>query len=75
MAMFDETLLDSSVKREPVLKPIHWAIALGAGIIGFLVGYYGLGLVLAGTEGGALVTQSVTLGVLFAVYGLMLCYT
>ncbi|HEY6270537.1 MAG TPA: energy transducer TonB [Terriglobales bacterium] len=75
MAMFDETLLESSTSREPVIKSKHWGIALGVGLLGFLLGYYGLGLVLAlGTEGGALVTQSVILGVVFGAYAMMLCY-
>jgi periplasmic protein TonB len=73
--MFDETLLDSSTKRQPVLKRIHWWLAFGVAIAGFVLGYYSLGLVFSGTEGGALITQAITLGVVLAFYTLILCYT
>jgi periplasmic protein TonB len=75
MAMFDETLLDSSNKRGPVLKPVHWYIAIGIGVLGYLLGHFTLGLVFAGTEGGALATQSITLGVLLGFYAMIVCYT
>lgn len=75
MAMFDETLLESSARRDPVLKPIHWYIAIGVAVLGYIVGHFTLGLVFAGSEGGALATQSATLGVLLGFYALILCYT
>ena len=34
--MFDETLLDSSPSRAPILNSTHWAIVFGLGVIGFL---------------------------------------
>jgi periplasmic protein TonB len=74
MAMFDETLLESSVSRRPTLRPIHWAITLGVAILGYVLGYYTLGLVFSGTEGGALVTQAVTLAVILGFTAWMLCY-
>src|SRR5580693_1639186 len=74
MAMFDETLLDSSTKRASVLKPVHWYIAIGVGVLGYIVGYFSLGLIFAGTEGGALATQSLTMAVLLGFYALILCY-
>ena len=39
--MFDESLLDSSPSRAPVLKNVHWAITIGAGLAGFLAWYFG----------------------------------
>lgn len=74
MAMFDETLLDSSAKRVPTLKLVHWAIVLGVAILGYLVGYYSLGLVFSGTEGGALATQAGIMAGLLGFYAWMLCY-
>jgi len=75
MAMFDETLLESSTSRESVLQGKHWGIAIGVGLLFFIAAYYGLGLILPiGTEGGQLITQASIVGVLFGVYALMLCY-
>jgi protein TonB len=75
MAMFDDALLDSSPERAPVLRPVHWWISAAVGVAGFILGYFGLGLIFSGTEGGALVTQSSILGVLFFFWALFLCYT
>ncbi|HUI42740.1 MAG TPA: TonB family protein [Terriglobia bacterium] len=73
--MFDDTLLDSSAKRLPVLRPVHWWIGIGVGLAAFVLGYFSLGLVFSGTEGGALITQSIIMGVVLAFYALILCYT
>jgi periplasmic protein TonB len=75
MSMFDDALLDSSPERAPVLKPVHWWISLGVGLAGFVLGYFGLGLIFSGTQGGALVTQSTILAVLFFFWAMFLCYT
>lgn len=75
MSMFDETLLESSTKRLPVLRPVHWGIVIVVGILGFILGYFSLGLVFSGTAGGALITQSLILAVLLGFYAFMLCYT
>lgn len=75
MPMFDEALLDSSPQRAPVLKPIHWVISVGVGVLGFILGYFSLGLIFSGIERGPLITQSSILGVLFFFWGLFLCYT
>jgi len=75
MSMFDDALLDSAPERAPVLKPVHWWISLGIGGLGFILGYFGLGLIFSGTEGGQLITQSVILGVLFFFWAMFLCYT
>jgi protein TonB len=74
MAMFDETLLDSSPKRAPVLEGKHWLISIVIGLIGFGLGYVILPLIFSGTEGRTLIVQSAMLGALFIPYGLMLCY-
>lgn len=74
MAMFDETLLESSEKRGPVLKSIHWLISIGVGVLGYILGYFTLGLIFAGTEGGALATQSLTLAIVLGFYAMVICY-
>jgi periplasmic protein TonB len=74
MAMFDETLLDSSMKRGPVLTSVHWFIAIAVAVLGYFVGHFTLGLVFTGTEGGALFSQSLTLGVILGFYALIICY-
>lgn len=72
--MFDETLLESSPKRAPILESKHWLISLAVGVLGFLAGYFALPLVSAGTEARALIAQSIILGLLLMGYALMLCY-
>jgi protein TonB len=75
MAMFDETLLDSSAKQTKVLNPVHWAIIAGAAVLGYILGYFTLPLVLTGTEGGQLVTQSIIMAVGVGFYAFMIVYT
>lgn len=75
MAMFDETLLDSSAKQTRVLKPVHWAIVVGAAVLGYILGYFTLPLVMTGTEGGQLATQSVIMAVIVGFYAFMIVYT
>lgn len=72
--MFDETLLDSSQRRAPVLTGTHWLISIAVGVLGFIFGYFALPIVFSGTEGRALVAQAIILGVLLFCYALMLCY-
>src|SRR5579875_1698216 len=71
--MLGDTLLDSSPTREPVLKGVHWLVSLAVGIVGFLVGYFGLPLIET-PEFKVLITQSTILGVIFFFYALILCY-
>ena len=75
MAMFDETLLDSSTKRSSVLRPVHWVIILGAAVLGYILGYFTLPLVLTGTEGGQLATQATIAAVLIGFFAFMIVYT
>ena len=71
--MLGDTLLDSSPTRESVLKGVHWLISLAVGIVGFLVGYFGLPL-METPELRVLITQSTIIGVIFLFYALILCY-
>ena len=40
--MFDESLLESSPSRVPVLKGKHWLISLAIGVVVFLALFFGL---------------------------------
>ena len=72
--MFDETLLDSAPSHAPILKSVHWIIALGAAVVGYFLGTYALPLLSAGADPKVISMQSGILGVLVGCYALMLCY-
>jgi len=71
--MLGDTLLDSSPTRESVLRGVHWLVSLAVGIVGFLIGYFGLPLIET-PEFKVLITQSTILGLIFFFYALILCY-
>ncbi|HLY62584.1 MAG TPA: energy transducer TonB [Terriglobia bacterium] len=74
--MFDETLLDSSPSRAPVLNGTHWGISFAVGVAGFLVGYFVLPLLNGPPESvSAGVIQSAFLAAIFFSYAAILCYT
>jgi len=72
--MFEDTLLDSSPKRAPVLKGMHWFISIGVGVLVFLAGFFGLPVVSFGVEEKVIVAQSIIVGVVVACFALMICY-
>jgi protein TonB len=74
--MFDETLLDSSPARAPVLKSAHWIISVVVGALGLALWYFGIPLILGpAASSKILLTQSVLFGGLpFFFYALMICY-
>ena len=72
--MFEESLLESSPSRAPVLKYWHWIISLALGLIVFLTIFFGLPMVSFGAETKVVTAQAIILGVLTAGYALMLCY-
>jgi periplasmic protein TonB len=74
--MFDDTLLESSPSRVPVLRATHWLITLGAGLLGFLAWYFGVASILGPPESAkALAAQAVIFGgVPIFLTALMLCY-
>ena len=72
--MFDESLLDSSPSRAPVLKGRHWLLSLALGVVVFLTIFFGLPMVSFGTETKVVTAQASILGVLSGGYALMLCY-
>jgi periplasmic protein TonB len=72
--MFDDTLLDSSPSRKPVMTATHWMISLGVGVLLFLVGYFMPGL-LSAPDSKTLITQSVIfLGIPGFIYAALLSY-
>ena len=72
--MFDDTLLDSAPSHAPILRSVHWIIALAAAVGGYFLGNYALPLLSAGADPKVISMQSGILGVLVACYALMLCY-
>jgi protein TonB len=72
--MFDETLLDSSPSRAPILTGTHWAISIGVGIVVFLAAYFGLPIIFVPPETKVLIAQSAILGTIPLLFALMLCY-
>jgi len=73
--MFDESLLDSSPSRAPVLTGTHWAIIFAAGVLGFLAAFFILPVLFVPPETGVLIAQCI---IYFAVplffMALFLCY-
>jgi len=73
--MFDETLLDSSPSRTPVLKGIHWLISLGVGVLFFLAVYFGLPILFGPPDSvKVLIAQAAIIAVVMTAYSLILCY-
>lgn len=71
--MFDESLLDSSSKRAPILTGVHWLISLGIGAIVFGVLYKVLPMVSA-NETGVIVAQATIVASVVTAWALILCY-
>ena len=71
--MLGDTLLDSSLQREPVLKSVHWLVSLAVGVAGFLIGYFGFPLIET-PDLKVLITQSLIIATIFFFYALILCY-
>ncbi len=72
--MFDESLLDSSPSRVPVLRGVHWAIILGVGAVVFLGLYFALPVAFVYDETSVLIAQSAILASIVAFIVFMLCY-
>jgi len=71
--MFEDTLLESSVKAAPVLKGIHWLVSIALGVAVFLTGYFVLPM-LSANETKVIVTQSAIVAVVVAGFALILGY-
>ena len=72
--MFDETLLDSSSARTPVLQPAHWLISLLAALSGFVVGSLTLPVEATPSGTNILLLRAAVLGGFLMFYMLSVCY-
>jgi protein TonB len=72
--MFSDTLLESSPTRSSLLKKRHYFYTAGGGAIGSLVWFFALGRLLSPGPSGAIGLQSLAIGSVTTVLGLMLCY-
>src|SRR5580658_4601956 len=71
--MFDDSLLDSSPRRAPVLTGNHWIISIVIGAAAFLGGYFGLPLT-SPNETSVVLTWSAIVGILITSWALIICY-
>jgi periplasmic protein TonB len=71
--MFEDTLLESSTKRAPVLNGMHWLISCIIGAVAFGALYYLLPI-LTGNETSVVVTQAAILAGVITGFALILCY-
>ena len=72
--MFEDALLESSPRRTSVLCRIHYLFSAFAGTLVFAQGLYLLPLLLAPAGERALFIAAAMVGVVAALYALMLCY-
>lgn len=72
--MFENTLLESSADRIPVLTSRHRVVALAAGLGGFLAAQRVVPLFLPTASPRALLMQSLLVGGAMALHALMVCY-
>jgi len=71
--MFEDTLLESSVKAAPTLKGIHWLISIALGAAVFLSMFFLLPTISA-NETKVIVAQSAIVSAVIAAFALILCY-
>jgi protein TonB len=72
--MFEDALLESSPRRDSVLRRIHYLISAFAGVVVFAQGLYTLPLFLGPPGERALFVAAAIAGVAMALYALMLAY-
>jgi protein TonB len=72
--MFEDALLESSPRRSPVLRRVHYLISALAGTLTFVQGLYLLPVVLAPVGVRPLLIAAGMVGIIAAGYALMLCY-
>ena len=71
--MFEDSLLESSTERAPVLTGKHWLISIIIGAATFFALYFLLPTVSA-NETSVILTQSAIVGVVITGFALILCY-
>lgn len=72
--MFADTLLDSSPAREPVLKRMHHAVALGVGTLGFLAGFMAFSPLFLSETTKLRAAAAAATGLVLMIHTLMVCY-
>jgi protein TonB len=72
--MFEDALLDSSPRQKSVLHRIHYLISALAGTLFFVQGLYLLPLIFAPSAQRALVIAAALVGLVAAIYALMVSY-
>jgi protein TonB len=72
--MFDQTLLDSSPTRAPVLNKTHYCCVAGGGAMAALAWFLLRARLFPAISTRTCVTQSLLIGALAAAFGLVLCY-
>ena len=71
--MFDNTLLDSSPSRKPVLGIVHYVISLAVGVAAFFAAKT-IWPQLTMAEESTILYAATVVGVIMAIYALMICY-
>ena len=71
--MFEESLLESSTQKAPILKPFHWVVSLVIGAAVFLTLYLVLPTISA-NETKVIVAQSAIVGSVVTAFAVILCY-
>jgi protein TonB len=72
--MFEDALLESSPRRSPILRRIHYLIPALAGTLTFVPGLYLLGAILPPVGKRSLLIAAGMVGIVAAAHALMLCY-
>jgi len=72
--MFEDALLETSLRRAPVLHRVHYLLAILAGLAGFVLGEWLLPLILIAATGRPLAIAAGLVGAVVAGYALLLCY-
>ena len=72
--MFEDALLDSSLRHTSVLHRIHYLLSAFTGMLVFAVGMFVMPLLLPAATERALMTAASILDALATLYALMICY-
>ena len=71
--MFENSLIDLGLIRQPVLKRFHWAVSVVIGAVFFTTAWFVLGAI-SDVETGVVNFQATVIGVFTGSWSLMVCY-
>ncbi len=71
--MFENSLIDLGLIRQPVLKRFHWAVSVVVGAVFFTTAWFVLGAI-SDVETGVVNFQATVIGVFTGSWSLMVCY-